>query len=62
MVDLNTLKDKLRTKRAEYKSLRDDYELLRQNIAGNVRDKKALRTEIAIIYAEYKAAKNVSGE
>ena len=46
-MDFREVRNKLRQKKTEYQSLRDDYEILRQNINANVSAKKALRKEIS---------------
>lgn len=47
----------LATKRAEYKSLRDDYKELTDKLKDNVQRKKALRDEIAAIQKQNKIEK-----
>jgi hypothetical protein len=47
----------LRMKKAEYNSIRVDYELLRQNTVANVAAKKKLREEISVLTKEYQESK-----
>lgn len=54
MERVNELEHQLRVKRQEYKDLRNDYEILKQNIQENVKNKATLRKAIAILYKEYK--------
>jgi predicted nuclease with TOPRIM domain len=50
-------RSKLRQLKHDYKSLRDDYEILKQNMQANVREKKTLRNEIDKLTKEYRALK-----
>jgi hypothetical protein len=50
-------RSKLRMMKAKYKDLRNDYELLRQNIKSNVEEKKQMRNDIAILTREYQRLK-----
>jgi hypothetical protein len=46
-----------RTLKQEYQKLRDDYEIIKQNIASNLEAKKAMRAKMAILDKEYKELK-----
>ena len=61
MERIDELKNQLRQKRQEYQNLRNDYEIIKQNVKGNVDAKKELRTEIAVLYKEYSELKNEKG-
>jgi predicted nuclease with TOPRIM domain len=59
MTKIDDVRSKLRLKRQEYQDLRNDYELLRQNIHANVEAKKVMRKELDILTKEYRTLKNV---
>lgn len=50
---IDELKIQLRLKRQEYNNLRNDYEIIKENLKANVDAKKALRKEIDTLYKEY---------
>lgn len=58
---IDELRSILRQKRQQYQSLRDDYEIIKQNIKANVENKKELRNEIIILNKEYQELKKQSG-
>lgn len=58
MERIDHLKTELRLKRQEYKNLRNDYEIIKENFKANVDAKKALRKEIDVLYEEFKGLKN----
>ena len=60
MERIDELKSKLRLKRQEYQALLDDYEIIKENLQGNIDAKKALREEIKVMYTEYKELKNAA--
>jgi len=57
MEKIDHIKSVLRLKKSEYQSLRDDYEILKQNMKANVDAKKAMRKEIEALTKEYHALK-----
>lgn len=57
MEPIDEVRSKLRMKRQEYQTLRDDYELLRQNIVANVDAKKAMRIEITELTKKFQELK-----
>jgi chromosome segregation ATPase len=57
MNQLTEVKSKLRMMKTKYKDLRNDYELLRQNIKANVEEKKVMRNDIAALTKEYQELK-----
>jgi len=46
MDSLIEIKSKIRMKKARYKDLLNDYELLKQNVKANIEEKKVMRNEI----------------
>lgn len=62
MERVEELKSRLRLKRQEYQSLRDDYEIIKQNLKTNLDSKKAMRKEIAELTKEYRALKGDTGK
>ena len=54
MERIDNLKNVLRIKRQEYKDLRNDYEIIKENLKANVDAKKELRKEIDKLYAAFK--------
>lgn len=61
MEHIDTLRSQIRQKKQEYQSLRNDYEIIKQNTASNLEAKKALRVEIATLQKEFKELKNAKG-
>ena len=53
MNQLIETKSKLRMMKTKYKDLRNDYELLSQNIKANVIEKKAMRKDIEDLTKKY---------
>lgn len=62
MERIDELKTQLRLKRQEYKDLRNDYEIIKENLKANVDAKKALRKEIDTLYKEYSTLRDKSEE
>jgi len=57
MEHIDEVRSQLRMKKQEYQTLRDDYEILRQNIKDNVDSKKVMRKEIEILTKEFQSLK-----
>lgn len=62
MNKLIEVKSKLRSKRAAYKDLLNDYELLRQNTKANVEAKRIMRKEMSELIKEYRELKKTNPE
>jgi hypothetical protein len=57
MNQLNEVRSKLRSKKAAYRDLRNDYDLLIQNVKANVAAKKIMRDEMAVLTKEFQRLK-----
>ena len=62
MDELQEVRSRLRAKKVAYQDLRNDYDLLVQNVKANVEQKKAMRNEIAELTKEFQALKKQKGE
>jgi hypothetical protein len=60
MERIDEVRSLLRNKKQQYQSLRDDYEIIKQNFKANVDAKKELREEIKVLTKEFGELKNVS--
>lgn len=57
MSKLTEVRGRLRQKKTEYKDLRNDYDLLIQNVKANVATKKTMRYEILALTKQYQELK-----
>lgn len=62
MDQLNEVRSKLRAKKVAYQDLRNDYDLLIQNVKANVALKKEMRKEMAELTKEFQRLKKEKGE
>lgn len=57
MDHFNEVRSKLRNKKVAYQDLRNDYDLLVQNVKANVVLKKEMRKEIMVLTKEFQRLK-----